>query len=101
MITLDELMNLYDDWNGIIKVNDFHLSEIVSCQTSDLMLNSEFRKIYDKIHDKQVASFGFDLSENKIYVRLYYIRVDDSDEIWLKEEHDEFGNRLGKPDTRD
>ena len=60
-----QFMDLYDNWNGIIKVNDNNLDTIVEGRTLNIMERMEpFRPMtkvenYEKLFEMEVVSFGF------------------------------------------
>lgn len=63
-----DFMDLYDNWNGITKVNDDELETIVKAKTVYIMDKNEVFapfsvwssvRDYDKLFDMEVVSFGF------------------------------------------
>lgn len=52
-MSLNKLLDMYDNWNGITKVNDTNLNTIVKTKTWQLYEN------YKDLCAKQVVSFGF------------------------------------------
>ena len=48
-----EFMNAYDDWNGILKVNDDNLDCIVKDKAFFVMENRQ------DLYERKVVSFGF------------------------------------------
>lgn len=60
-----QFMDLYDNWNGITKVNDNNLDTIVEGRTLNIMERMEpFRPMtkvenYEKLFEMEVVSFGF------------------------------------------
>ena len=60
-----EFMNMYDDWNGILKVNNNNLDTIVKGKTVMVMERlvkfNPFSKVqtYDDLFNMEVVSFGF------------------------------------------
>lgn len=63
-----EFMEMYDNWNGVTKVNDNNLNTIVNAKTVHIMdKNKKIApfspkssiKDYDKLHDMEVVTFGF------------------------------------------
>lgn len=72
-----EFMEMYDNLNGVTKVNDNNLNTIVNAKTVHIMdKNKKFApfapkssiKDYDKLHDMEVVAFGF--YNNKFCVRV-------------------------------
>lgn len=51
-MTVRELLEMYDNWNGITKINNDQLEMIAKGHTYDIADNIE-------IKDKEVVSFGF------------------------------------------
>ena len=62
-----DLLDLYDNWNGITVVNDDHLNCIVRARTMHIGFNDTLVD-YSKLYDKEVVSFGF--FDNEFCVRL-------------------------------
>lgn len=62
-----DLLDLYDNWNGITVVNDDHLNCIVRTRTMHIGFNDTLVD-YSKLYDKEVVSFGF--FDNEFGVRL-------------------------------
>lgn len=64
-IKFKQFMDLYDNWNGITKVNDNNLDTIIEGRTLNIMERMEpFRpmtkvKNYEKLFEMEVVSFGF------------------------------------------
>lgn len=60
-----QLMDMYDNWNGITKVNDNNLNTIVIGKTLDIMERIKnfdpmaTVKKYEELFDMEVVSFGF------------------------------------------
>lgn len=52
-MTFKEFMILYDDWNGITKVNDDDLNPIIIGNTYEIMTTRE------DLFNKKVVAFGF------------------------------------------
>ena len=50
-----DFMDLYDNWNGITRVNDDELNPIVEMNTDELMDLRENQNIFEK----EVVAFGF------------------------------------------
>ena len=48
-----KFMDMYDNWNGIIRINDDNLNVIIEGKTVDII---ETRK---DLYDKEVVAFGF------------------------------------------
>jgi len=57
-----DFMEMYDNWNGITRVNDNNLDMIVENQTGIIMDNRK------DLYDKEVVSFGF--YDNVLTVRI-------------------------------
>lgn len=69
---LRQFIEMYDNWNGTIKVNDDNLDMIVSGCILEIiecipMLNKV--KNYEKLFDMKVVSFGFYDDELCVRVR--------------------------------
>ena len=72
---LRDFVNLYDNWNGIMVVNDDNLNTIVKGRTVDIMdwqvpfhpLSSV--KSYAKLFEMEVVAFGFYDGEFCVRVR--------------------------------
>lgn len=68
-------MTLYDNWNGITKVNDDNLNTIVEGRTIDIMdchvpfHPSSSVKSYAKLLEMEVIAFGFYDGEFCVRVR--------------------------------
>ena len=60
----EELMTMYDNWNGILVVNDDNLNCITKGKTVSIL---ETRK---DLYDKEVITFGFCDGEFCVRVRL-------------------------------
>ena len=56
-----EFLNMYDDWNGIICVNDGNLNLIVKGK-ADVVLS------YKNVSNMEVVSFGF--YDNELCIRV-------------------------------
>ena len=60
-----EFMDMYDDWNGILKVNNNNVDTIVKGKTVMVMERlvkfNPFAKVqtYDELFNMEVVSFGF------------------------------------------
>lgn len=52
-MSFKDIMELYDNWNGITRVNDNNLKMIVEGNTCRIYEENE------NLHDKEVAAFGF------------------------------------------
>ena len=52
-MNLKEFMELYDNWNGITRVNDNNLNMIVEGNTCRIYEENE------NLYEKEVAAFGF------------------------------------------
>lgn len=57
-----DFMEMYDNWNGVTRVNDNDLNMIVEDRTDIIMDNRK------DLYDKEVVAFGF-------YDRLITVRV--------------------------
>lgn len=57
-----DFMEMYDNWNGVTRVNDNNLDMIVENQTGIIMDNRK------ELYDKEVVSFGF--YDNVLTVRI-------------------------------
>lgn len=72
---LETFMALYDNWNGITKVNDDNLNTIVKGRTIDIMDRqtpfhpSSSVKSYVKLLEMEVVAFGFYDGEFCVRVR--------------------------------
>ena len=53
-----QFLDMYDDWNGITKVNDDNGNCIVKVKTSDIGFN-DGDVDYSYLYDKEVVAFGF------------------------------------------
>ena len=58
---LRDFVNLYDNWNGILVVNDDNLKPIVKGKI-DVVLS------YENVYEMEVVSFGF--YDNELCVRV-------------------------------
>ena len=64
-MTFKQFMEMYDDWNGITKVNDDSLDTIVYGKTIDIMECvepiHELSKVenYNALFEMEVVAFGF------------------------------------------
>ena len=58
---LRDFVNLYDNWNGILVVNDDNLDQIVKGKV-EVALSQE------NVHEKEVVAFGF--YDNELCVRV-------------------------------
>lgn len=52
-MTFKEFMELYDNWNGITRVNDNSLNMLVEGDTHRIYEENE------DLHEKEVTAFGF------------------------------------------
>ena len=74
-MNLETFMALYDNWNGITKVNDDNLNTIVKGRTIDIMDRqapfhpSSSVKSYVKLFGMEVVAFGFYDDEFCVRVR--------------------------------
>lgn len=68
MMKFKEFMDLYDNWNGVTKVNDDELKTIVKARTLYIMEKNEAFapfsvwssvRNYDELFNMEVVSFGF------------------------------------------
>ena len=72
---LETFMALYDNWNGITKVNDDNLNTIVKGRTIDIMdRHAPFHPLssvenYAKLLEMEVVAFGFYDGEFCVRVR--------------------------------
>ena len=72
---LETFMVLYDNWNGITKVNDDNLNTIVKGRTTDIMDRrapfhpSSSVQCYAKLFEMEVVAFGFYDDEFCVRVR--------------------------------
>lgn len=71
------LMNMYDNWNGITRVNDDELKTVIEDRTVVIMDTRE------DLFDKEVVAFGF--YEGLFYVRLKYIQKEEPKEKTFEE----------------
>ena len=60
-MTVKELLNMYDNWNTITKINDCNLNCIAKDATSKIAEN-------DELASKEVVSFGF--YDNEFCIRI-------------------------------
>lgn len=58
---LRDFVNLYDNWNGILVVNNDNLDPIVKGKV-------EVALSYENVHEKEVVAFGF--YDNELCVRV-------------------------------
>lgn len=58
---LRDFVNLYDNWNGILVVNDDNLAPIVKGEV-------EVALSYGNVNEKEVVAFGF--YDNELCVRV-------------------------------
>lgn len=58
---LRDFVNLYDNWNGILVVNDDNLDPIVKGEV-------EVALSYENVNEKEVVAFGF--YDNELCVRV-------------------------------
>lgn len=58
---LCEFLDLYDNWNGILVVNDDNLNPIVKGEVQNILFSSG-------VHDMEVVAFGF--YDNELCVRV-------------------------------
>ncbi len=66
-ITFKDFMEMYSNWNGITKVNDDNLNEIVKGKTHQIMFIDG--KLYNpNIMEKKVVAFAF--YDNELCVRV-------------------------------
>lgn len=70
-MTFKQLMDLYDDWNGITRVNDNSLNKIVEDRTEDIV------KKRQDLYDLDVVSFGF---QEEGFYYIFTVRVRTKDE---------------------
>jgi hypothetical protein len=66
-----QFMEMYDNWNGITKVNDDNLDTIVVGKTFKIMyraLDLNKMESYDKLFEMEVVAFGF--YDNELCVRV-------------------------------
>lgn len=74
MINFRQIMDMYDNWNGITKVNDDELEVVVKGKTVDIMEClvpfSERTNVesYDELFEMEVVAFGF--YDNEFCVRV-------------------------------
>lgn len=74
MINFREIMDMYDNWNGVTKVNDDELEVVVKGKTVDIMecLESFYPNTkvesYDELFNMEVVAFGF--YDNEFCVRV-------------------------------
>ena len=74
-MTLRRFMEMYDNWNGVTKVNDDNLNTIVYGRTMDIMecfesFDSKTEvENYDKLFGMEVVAFGFYDEELCVRVR--------------------------------
>ena len=72
---LRQFMNIYDNWNGVTKINDDDLNTIVAGRTLDIMYRkadfepSAYIKDYEQLFKMKVVSFGFYDDELCVRVR--------------------------------
>lgn len=60
-MTIKELLDMYDNWNAITKINDCNLNCIAKDATSKIAEN-------DELASKKVVSFGF--YDNEFCIRI-------------------------------
>lgn len=91
MINFEQFMNLWDDWNGDIRINDFHLHTVIECRIIDLMWeDSQHYSVLKRIRNKEVISFGH--YDGKLCVRLLYIdEIDNAPIVYENDFKDEKG----------
>lgn len=53
IMSFKEFMNMYDNWNGVTKVNDNVLNTIVEGNTYDILCHRS------DLYNKEVVAFGF------------------------------------------
>ena len=58
---LRDFVNLYDNWNGILVVNNDNLDPIVKGKVKVALS-------YENVHEKEVVAFGF--YDNELCVRV-------------------------------
>ena len=58
---LRDFVNLYDNWNGILVVNDDNLNPIVKNEV-------EVALFYGNVREKEVVAFGF--YDNELCIRV-------------------------------
>lgn len=66
-----QFMEMYDNWNGITKVNDNNLGTIVVGKTFKIMYRALDLKVvesYDKLFEMEVVAFGF--YDNELCIRV-------------------------------
>lgn len=63
-----EFMNMYDDWNGILKVNNDNLDYIVKDKAFVIMENRQ------DLYEREVVSFGF--YDGELCVRVKQINLE-------------------------
>jgi hypothetical protein len=66
-----QFMEMYDNWNGITKVNDDNLDTVVVGKTFNIMyraLDLNKMESYDKLFEMEVVAFGF--YDNELCVRV-------------------------------
>ena len=51
----EDFMDLYDNWNGVTRVNDNELNPIIEMNTAMLMSLRENQNLFEK----EVVTFGF------------------------------------------
>lgn len=69
MITFGNFIDLYDNWNGYIKINDKDLNEIIKCYVGELVwYKKELNNLYEHLKSIEVISFGF--YDNELCVRV-------------------------------
>ena len=69
-----EFLTMYDNWNGIVKVNDNNLKTIIKGKGFEIYdCNAKFHnkatiKDYDQLFERKVIAFGF--YDNELCVRV-------------------------------
>ena len=58
-----KLMSMYDNWQGIVTINDNNLNMIVSGNTYDVVIKQK------ELHNREVVSFGFYNGEMTVRIK--------------------------------
>lgn len=78
-MTFEDFIDLYDNWNGMVKVNDNQLEPIIECPIIDLIYSdSKNSSIYKEIKNIKMKAFGFipDLSGLTPTIHTLTVRLD-------------------------
>jgi len=73
-MTLKDFLNLYDNWNGVVKINDIDLNEILKCKVSKFMFKDAMYYNED-LMESFVIAFGF--FDEELTVRINYSKEEE------------------------